>query len=99
MFITNEQIALAIDKTPNVIRVSLKDAELFVKDTYRHISGNLNGPINALVDEVTTDVSDIDKLLGEPIRQELAQSTNLETIFDNIVSLCSGNSVLRGILT
>jgi hypothetical protein len=33
MFIVNEQISIAINETPNVLKSALKDAEFFVKSS------------------------------------------------------------------
>lgn len=37
MFIINEQISTSIRQTPNVIRASLKDSEVFIKNAHRQI--------------------------------------------------------------
>lgn len=37
MFIINEQISSSIQQSPNVIRASLKDTEVFVKNAHRQI--------------------------------------------------------------
>lgn len=37
MFIVNEQIAMAINDTPNVIRSALKDTEFFIKSSNHHL--------------------------------------------------------------
>lgn len=86
----NVQIATAVDRAPNVIRMSLRDSEFFVKDTYRHISTTLNSRVHAISDGINGDLMEIDKLLGEPILEELADSTQIESIFDNILSLSNG---------
>jgi hypothetical protein len=37
MFIINEQISASISQTPNVIKASLKDSEVFIKNAHRQI--------------------------------------------------------------
>lgn len=90
IFVANVQIATAVDRAPNVIRMSLKDSEFFVKDTYRHISTNLHHRVHAISDGITGDLAEIDKLLGEPIQEELADSTQIESIFEHILNISTG---------
>ena len=37
--------------------------------------------------------TDIDTLLGEPIQKELELNTGIAVAFDNIVGVCSGNTI------
>lgn len=90
IFVANVQIATAVDRAPNVIRMSLKDSEFFVKDTYRHISTNLNSRVHAISDGINGDLAEIDKLLGDPVLEELADSTQIEAIFENILNISTG---------
>lgn len=70
--------------------MSLKDSEFFVKDTYRHISTNLNSRVHAISDGISGDLTEIDKLLGDPILEELTDSTQMEAIFEQILSISNG---------
>lgn len=56
MIVTNEQIASSINKTPDVIRASLKDAELFVRDVQKQISFSVVDGINTTVDRLKADL-------------------------------------------
>lgn len=93
LFVTNEQIVSAVDETPNVIRMSLKDSEFFVKDSYRFLSTNVNDRIGAIVNGMTDDLDNVDKLLGDAIQEELAESTRIESIFENILNISAGKSI------
>lgn len=93
LFVTNEQIVSAVDETPNVIRMSLKDSEFFVKDSYRFLSTNVNDRIGAIVNGMTDDLDNVDKLLGDAIQEELAESTRIESIFENILNISAGTSI------
>ena len=86
----NVQIGSAVDQAPNVIRMSLRDSEFFVKDSYRYISTNLNSQIQAIAKGFHDDLADAEKLLGDPIQEELADSTQIEYIFDQILNISSG---------
>lgn len=86
----NVQIATAVDRAPNIIRMSLKDSEFFVKDTYRHLSTNFNSRVHAISDGINGDLAEIDKLLGDPILEELSDSTQIETIFEHILNISTG---------
>lgn len=90
IFVANVQIAAAVDRAPNLIRMSLKDSEFFVKDTYRHLSTNLNSRVHAISDGINGDLAEIDKLLGDPILEELADSTQIESIFEHILNISTG---------
>lgn len=84
------QIAEAMARAPNVIRMSLKDSEFFVKDSYRYVAASLNGRVHAIADGIGGDMDAIDKLLGEPVHEEFADSTQLESIFEHILSISNG---------
>lgn len=55
MFITNEQIAVAIQKTPDVIRASLKDMKLFLKDAHKQITFSLHEGMNTAIERIKMD--------------------------------------------
>ena len=56
MFITNEFILTAINKTPNIVKSSLKDAELFTKDAHKQITFNVHDSINIAVERIKIDL-------------------------------------------
>lgn len=70
--------------------MSLKDSEFFVKDSYRHISTNINSRVHAIADGINGDLAEIDKLLGDPVQEQLADSTQIEVIFEDILRISSG---------
>ncbi|XP_062711894.1 prominin-1 isoform X1 [Aedes albopictus] len=99
MFVTNEQIASAIDETPMVVRSSLTDAETFLKDTEQQISFVLFEGLATTVDRIRNDLNDLDKLLGEPIQNHLSLFTGIEIIFESIMEIStSSNNLSRRIL-
>ncbi|XP_062559177.1 prominin-1 isoform X2 [Armigeres subalbatus] len=98
MFITNEQIASAIDQTPIVVRSSLIDVETFLKDTEQQISFLLFEGLATAVDRIRSDMNDLDKLLGEPIQNHLSLFTGIDIIFESIMDIgTSSNNLFRRI--
>lgn len=56
MFITNELVLSAITKTPNVVKSSLKDIELFSRDAHNQIVDNVNDGINQAIERIRYDL-------------------------------------------
>lgn len=56
MIVTNEQIATAVDQAPDVIRASLKDTELFLKDAQRQINYNVRDAADTAVERIKDDL-------------------------------------------
>lgn len=94
MFITNEQISSAFDKTPTIMKSSLRDFELFLQDTNDQIIFTLNDGMITATERVKLDLEDIDKLLGEPIQKEISMSTGIEVAFESILNICTINTEL-----
>lgn len=92
MFITNEQIATAIEKTPTLIKASFKDVQIFLKDTHHQIIFSMYDGLTTTTERVKLDLEEIDKLLGEPIQKEISRDTGIEVVFESILSLCEVNS-------
>ncbi|XP_058830362.1 prominin-1 isoform X2 [Topomyia yanbarensis] len=98
MFVTNEQIASAIDQTPLVVRSSLTDVETFLRDAEQQISFVIFEGLSTTVDRIKSDLEDIDKLLGEPIQNQLSLFTGIEIIFEAIMDIStSSNNLSRRI--
>lgn len=93
MFITNEQIATAIEKTPTIIKASLKDVQIFLKDTHYQIIFSMQNGLTTTTERVKLDLEEIDKLLGEPIQKEISRDTGIEVVFESILSLCEGKII------
>lgn len=56
MFVTNEEIAIAIDKTPSVVRASLKDMQVFLKDAHRQITISVKDGMNTAIERMHNDL-------------------------------------------
>lgn len=89
MIVTNEQISTALHKAPDVIRASLKDVEVFLKDVHKQITFSVHEGLSTTVERIKYDLEDIDKLLGDPIQTELAATTGIELSFETILNICS----------
>lgn len=90
MFITNEQIATSIVKTPTLVKASFKDAQIFVKDTHHQIIFSMHDGLTTATGRVKLDLEEIDKLLGEPIQKQISRDTGIEVVFESMISLCEG---------
>lgn len=64
MIVTNEQVSASIDQTPDVIRASLKDTELFVRDVQRQIGFSVLDSVNTTVDRMKADLDGIYIYIG-----------------------------------
>lgn len=89
MFITNEQIASAIDRTPTIIKSSLQDFEFFLQNTNDQIISTLQDGMLTASERVKLDLEDIDKLLGEPIQKEISVRTEIDAVFESILNICT----------
>lgn len=56
MFITNELVFSAITKTPNIVKSSLKDIELFSRDAHNQILNSVHDGINTAVERIKYDL-------------------------------------------
>lgn len=62
MIITNEQISTAIEKTPDVLRASLKDVEAFLKDSHKQILFSVHEGMNTVSERLRLDFEGIIRL-------------------------------------
>ncbi|XP_055705243.1 prominin-1-A isoform X3 [Phlebotomus papatasi] len=96
MFVTNEQVASTLEKTPSLVRISLQDAETFIKDSFRQITFHTHSALSNVSESIEYDLIHVDTLLGEPIRRDLAQASGIEEAFEALLNLCALNiEVLR----
>lgn len=56
MFVTNELVRTAIVNSPGIVHSSLKDIELFTKDSHRDIIGSINDGMNLATDRIKYDL-------------------------------------------
>lgn len=55
MIVTNEEISTAVEKTPDVLRASLKDIEAFLKDAHKQILFSVHEGMNTVSDRLRLD--------------------------------------------
>lgn len=67
MVVTNEQIAAAVERAPDVIRASLQDTELFLKDAQRQINYNVQDAADTALERIKADLE------GECVRRTTRQ--------------------------
>ncbi|XP_052862856.1 prominin-1 [Anopheles cruzii] len=94
MFVTNEQIASAINQTPVVVRSSLLDTVTFLHDAEAQIRFVVLEGLATAVERMRNDLENIDKLLGEPIQHHLALFTGIDIIFESIIDISTASSNL-----
>lgn len=56
MFITNEWVLSAITKTPNVVKSSLKDIELFSRNAHNQIVNSVHDGIDTAIERIRYDL-------------------------------------------
>ncbi|XP_059607998.1 prominin-1-A [Phlebotomus argentipes] len=91
MFVTNEQVASTVENAPSLVRISLQDTEMFIKESFRQITFSAHSALFNITESVQSDLTNVDSLLGEPIRQDLAQVSGIELAFEALLNLCSLN--------
>ncbi|XP_035892122.1 prominin-1-like isoform X1 [Anopheles stephensi] len=94
MFVTNEQIASAVDHTPTVVRSSLLDAATFLRDAESQMRFVIAEGLATATERIRNDLESVDKLLGEPIQHHLALFTGIDIIFDSIIEISTSSSNL-----
>ncbi|ETN67695.1 hypothetical protein AND_000415 [Anopheles darlingi] len=94
MFVTNEQIASAIEQTPVVVRSSLLDTSTFLRDAEAQIRFVVSNGLATAIERICNDLENIDKLLGEPIQHHLALFTGIDIIFESIIDISTSSSNL-----
>uniref|UniRef100_A0A182M467 Uncharacterized protein n=1 Tax=Anopheles culicifacies TaxID=139723 RepID=A0A182M467_9DIPT len=94
MFVTNEQIASAVDHTPTVVRSSLLDAATFLRDAESQMRYVIGEGLATATERIRNDLESIDKLLGEPIQHHLALFTGIDIIFESIIEISTSSSNL-----
>ncbi|XP_053678459.1 prominin-1 [Anopheles nili] len=94
MFVTNEQIASAVDQTPAVVRASLLDVATFLRDAEQQIRFVITEGLATATERIRDDLESVDKLLGEPIQHHLALFTGIDIIFESIIEISTSSSNL-----
>lgn len=56
MFITNELVVLGVAKTPNLVKSSLKDVELFSRDAHNQIVSAVHDGIDKSIERIRYDL-------------------------------------------
>lgn len=70
MFVSNGQTSSAIERTPMLIRASLKDVETFLKNVHHQVIFTVYEGLNALVDRIKIDLE------GKLIKNKKARTKN-----------------------
>ncbi|TMW42326.1 hypothetical protein DOY81_012595, partial [Sarcophaga bullata] len=87
IFYANSRLASTIDMTPEMIKSTVHDMEVFLKDTHLQIKHKLDNGFHVSVEKVVKDLEDVDVLLGEPIQAEISAHTGIELAYDSLATL------------
>ncbi|KAM7343526.1 prominin isoform 2-T2 [Cochliomyia hominivorax] len=80
--------------TPEMIKSTVHDMEIFLKDTHLQIKHKLDNGFHVSVEKVVKDLEDVDVLLGEPIQAEISAHTGIELAYDSLATLSLVNAEL-----
>ncbi|XP_037918454.1 prominin-1-A isoform X2 [Hermetia illucens] len=99
MMMTNQRFEHTLDSGPDLIKSSISDVELFLKDTHVQITKSLDSGFDTAIKSIINDLEDIDILLGEPIRADVAASTGIELAFHTLSAITQSNSEIISRIT
>ncbi|XP_071442870.1 prominin-1-A-like [Hetaerina americana] len=94
MFVTNEQLSYAVDRTPTVFQAALADADTFLRNTQRQLQYLITNSMDVAVDAVSMDLDNIENLVGRPIQRELASETGVDVALDALVDVSTAAQAL-----
>ncbi|XP_046811807.1 uncharacterized protein LOC111684217, partial [Lucilia cuprina] len=94
IFYANSRLATTVEMTPEMIKSTVHDMEVFLKDTHLQIKHKLDNGFHVSVEKVVKDLEDVDVLLGEPIQAEISAHTGIELAYDSLATLSLVNAEL-----
>ncbi|XP_058979653.1 prominin-1-A isoform X2 [Musca domestica] len=94
IFYANSRLASTVEMTPEMIKSTVHDMEVFLKDTHLQIKHKLDNGFHVSVEKVVKDLEDVDVLLGEPIQAEISAHTGIELAYDSLATLSLANAEL-----
>ncbi|XP_067627769.1 prominin-1 isoform X2 [Eurosta solidaginis] len=94
IFYANSRLATNIEMTPEMVKSTVHDMEVFLKDTHLQIKHKLDNGFHVAVEKVVKDLQDVDVLLGEPIQAEISAHTGIELAYDSLATISLANAEL-----
>uniref|UniRef100_A0A1A9WXI9 Prominin n=1 Tax=Glossina brevipalpis TaxID=37001 RepID=A0A1A9WXI9_9MUSC len=94
IFYANSRLATTIEMTPEMIKSTIHDMEVFLKDTHLQIKHKLDNGFHVSIEKVVKDLEDVDVLLGEPIQAEISAHTGIELAYDSLATITLANAEL-----
>ncbi|XP_054089764.1 prominin-2 isoform X1 [Zeugodacus cucurbitae] len=94
IFYANSRLAANVEMTPEMVKSTVHDMEVFLKDTHLQIKHKLDNGFHVAVEKVVKDLEDVDVLLGEPIQAEISAHTGIELAYDSLATISLANAEL-----
>uniref|UniRef100_A0A1B0AP20 Prominin n=1 Tax=Glossina palpalis gambiensis TaxID=67801 RepID=A0A1B0AP20_9MUSC len=94
IFYANSRLATTIEMTPEMVKSTIHDVEVFLKDTHLQIKHKLDNGFHVSIEKVVKDLEDVDVLLGEPIQAEISAHTGIELAYDSLATITLANAEL-----
>ncbi|XP_036334517.1 prominin-2 [Rhagoletis pomonella] len=94
IFYANSRLAANVEMTPEMVKSTVHDMEVFLKDTHLQIKHKLDNGFHVAVEKVVKDLQDVDVLLGEPIQAEISAHTGIELAYDSLATISLANAEL-----
>nr|XP_036231063.1 prominin-2 isoform X2 [Bactrocera oleae] len=94
IFYANSRLATNVEMTPEMVKSTVHDMEVFLKDTHLQIKHKLDNGFHVAVEKVVKDLEDVDVLLGEPIQAEISAHTGIELAYDSLATISLANAEL-----
>ncbi|XP_069704773.1 prominin-1-A [Periplaneta americana] len=87
MFVTNQQVARAVQHTPGVVHAALSDVTTFLRNSQQQLRFVVTKSLDRAADAASADLDDVEELLGRPIQEELAAETGVDVAMDALVDV------------
>ncbi|XP_037950324.1 uncharacterized protein LOC119681255 [Teleopsis dalmanni] len=94
IFYANSRLASTVEMAPEMVKSTVHDMEVFLKDTHLQIKHKLDNGFHVSVEKVVKDLEDVDVLLGEPIQAEISANTGIELAYDSLATISLANAEL-----
>ncbi|XP_044739793.1 uncharacterized protein LOC123301125 [Chrysoperla carnea] len=85
IFITNNHFATSMQKSTKFVNAAFGDMNRYVKNSHMQINFLLASAIDQTVDTVQSDLNDVERLLGRPIQQIIAEETGIDAVHDSLM--------------
>ncbi|GJQ86298.1 putative nuclear envelope reassembly [Trypoxylus dichotomus] len=92
MLVSNDKLSRAIERSPSTVSVIFKDLETFIKNTQLQTSFVATSSFEITMDQVSRDLQDVEKLLGESFKKDFIEETGFDETLTALINLKSGSA-------